>query len=240
MGNRAARDLTAILLCGGRGERLRPFTDSMPKALVPLRGRPLLEHLMAGLAADGLRRFAVCVGYKAEAIEDYLKEHSNPAWQVSCVDSGDASMCDRILDARRYVPDRGLVCYGDTLANVDLPVLLGEHQNSGALATVTVYPLQSPFGIVRFDESQRVVGLDEKPQLPYWINIGFILLEPAAFDRLRPGTDLVVFLSGLAADGLLHAYTHRGRHLTVNTAGERASAEMNMIDFYSPISEPST
>lgn len=231
-------DLTAILLCGGRGERLRPFTDALPKALVPLRGRPLLEHLMAGLAADGVTRFAVCVGYKAEAIQEFLRMNHNPAWQVACVNSGDASMTDRLLDARPHVPGQALVCYGDTLANVDLTALRGQHSDSGALATVTVYPLQSPFGIVRFDDSKRVLGFDEKPLLPYWINIGFILLEPEAFDLLRPGSDMVAFLTTLAGAGLLHAYTHTGGHVTVNTTGDRGTAETKMIDFYTYMTEP--
>src|SRR4051812_6056151 len=179
-------DLTAVLLCGGKGERLKPFTDTLPKALVPLKGEPLLYHLLRYLAASGVGRFVVCVGHKAEAIERFIEERREPSWEIACVNSGEASMTTRILDARPYLRGRTLICYGDTLANVDLADLQRRHQASGALATLTSYPLYSPFGIVDFDESKRVSAFAEKPRLPYWINIGFILCEPAALDLIKP------------------------------------------------------
>ncbi|HEX7177450.1 MAG TPA: nucleotidyltransferase family protein [Pyrinomonadaceae bacterium] len=225
-------NLTAILLCGGKGERLRPFTDTAPKTLVPLGGRPLLHHLLSYLAAEGVSRFVACVGYKAEAVEEFLRERRDPSWEVECVNSGDASMTDRILDARAHVGGRALICYGDTLANVDIGELLASHRASGALATLTTYPLHSPFGIVHFDGSGRVSEFAEKPALPYWINIGFILCEPEAFAYLLPGSDMPTFLSALAAAGRLYAYRHTGKHLTVNTEKERADAEVEMVEFF--------
>ncbi|MGH9945482.1 MAG: nucleotidyltransferase family protein, partial [Pyrinomonadaceae bacterium] len=138
--NDSLSDLTAVVLCGGRGERLKPLTDALPKPLVRLDGRPLLYHLLLYLSAAGVSRFIVCVGYKHEAVEQFLQEHARPSWGVTCVNSGDVSMTDRILDARRHVAGPALICYGDTLANVDLLGLRREHRANGALATVTVYP----------------------------------------------------------------------------------------------------
>jgi glucose-1-phosphate cytidylyltransferase len=226
-------DITVVALCGGKGERLRPFTDKLPKPLVELNDRPLLEHLLGLLAAAGLRRFVLCTGYKGAAIEDFVKAHPNPAWgEVTCVDSGeDASMTDRVLSARPLVKGRALICYGDTIANVDIAGLVRTHVASGVLATVTVYPLRSSFGVVSFDEQARVTRFDEKPELPYWINIGFVMCEPAALDRLEPGKDLVSYLRSLCPDGSLGAYRHTGKHLTVNTEKERAEAERE-IEFF--------
>jgi glucose-1-phosphate cytidylyltransferase len=223
-----------VLLCGGKGERLRPFTEHFPKPLVPLNGKPLLQHLLRYLTLQGVRRFVLCTGYKAEAIARFVQELAlPPELEVVCVDSGEAaSMADRVLDARKHVPGRALVCYGDTLANVDLGSLAGRHTASGALATVTVYPLRSPYGIVSLKgDSDRVAGLLEKPVLPYWINIGFILCEPAALDTLRRGTDLVTFLAALAEHGAVRAHKHQDKHLTVNTEKERSEAE-GEIEFF--------
>ncbi len=225
-------DLTAVLLCGGKGTRLRPFTEDLPKPLVPLNGRPLLSHLMRYLASWGVRRFVLCVGYRAEAIVDFTRTATGPGWQVTCVDSGDASMTDRLLAARRYVPGPALVCYGDTIANVDLAALGRQHRASASLATLTVYPLRSPFGIVDLDGADRVRGFAEKPRLPHWINIGFLLCEPAALDRLRPRSDLPEFLDELVRDRLLGAYRHAGKHLTINTEKDRTEAEVDIIEFY--------
>jgi len=227
-----ASDLTAVLLCGGRGERLRPFTETLPKALVPLKGLPLLGHLLRYMSLAGIVRFLVCVGYKADAIESFLNEHQQPAWEVTFVNSGDASMTDRLLDARAHLSNRALVCYGDTLANVDLPSLLDAHQQSGALATLTIHPLHSPFGIVETFENGRVRSFQEKPRLPYWINIGFLVCEQAAFDYLQRGSDMPRFLSTLAEAGALNAYRHTGKHVTVNTEKERLAAEAEIVEFY--------
>jgi NDP-sugar pyrophosphorylase family protein len=224
-------DPTAVILCGGKGERLKPFTDNLPKALVPLHGKPLLHHLMNYLSQAGISRFVLCVGYKAECIEQFVSQCASPGWQVRCVDSGDASMADRILDARPHIEGPALICYGDILANVDLPDLRRAHQASGALATLTVYPLHSPFGIVEFDQQNRITKLTEKPVLPHWINIGFMLCEPKALDLLQPKSDMMNFSEALAQAGALFAYRHRGRHLTINTEKERMQAEAQMTDF---------
>ena len=225
-------DVTAVLLCGGKGERLWPLTESVPKVLTRLDGRPLLFHLMTALARSGIVRFVICVGYMAVEVERFVAEISEPSWSVTCVDSGvDASMPDRLLDARAYVTGRALVCYGDTLANVDLPRLRKEHIARGALATVTVYPLHSPFGIVRFDSENQVTGFDEKPVLPHWINIGYLLCEPRVFDLLKPGSDLPELLSDLVLAGQLYTFLHAERHVTINTEHDRRVAESRGIEF---------
>jgi glucose-1-phosphate cytidylyltransferase len=230
-------NITAILLCGGKGERLRPFTESFPKPLVPLNGRPLLYYLMKYLADEGVNRFIVCVGYKADAIEHFVSTECPPEWEVTCVDSGEASMTERLRDAQRFINGPSLICYGDTLANVDLRALRREHQSAGALATMTVYPLHSPFGIISFDERNRITKFLEKPQLPYWINIGYLLCDPAAFRHLNPQADMPEFLSSLAEANAISAYQHRGKHLTVNDEKERAKAESEVIEFFTLMDE---
>lgn len=223
-------ELTAILLCGGKGERLRPFTEHAPKPLVPLRGQPILLHLLHHLEACGVTRFVLCVGYKAGMIRDFLAEYFPGADRFVCVDSGDASMTDRLVDARTHVADRALVCYGDTLANVDVAALFRFHSACGGLATLTTYPLQSPFGVVHSSEEGLVRSFQEKPMLPFWINIGFLVLERRALDALAKGSDMPAFLEGLATEGQLHAYRHQGSHLTVNTEKERAAAEATLAE----------
>lgn len=229
----ALADVTAVVLAGGRGERLMPLTESVPKPLVPLRGRPILEHLLRYLAGCGMRSFVLCTGYRAEAIAAFAASLRPEIPDILCVDSGpDASMTDRLADARGHAGSRALVCYGDTLARVDLAALLAGHVAAGRLATLTVHPLRSPFGIVDVDEAGMVAAFREKPELPYWINIGFLVCERAALDAIAPGSDMPRFLGGLGARGQLRAHFHRGAHLTVNTARERAAAEAELDTFY--------
>src|SRR5205807_6531040 len=96
-------DLSAIILCGGKGERLRPFTDSVPKPLVPLNGKPLLYHLMRYLHAGGIRHFVLCLGYKSDAIEQFVDQCVPGDWSTQCDQSGDVSMNDRIIHALPHV-----------------------------------------------------------------------------------------------------------------------------------------
>ena len=228
-------DLTAIILCGGKGERLRPFTQALPKPLIPLHGRPLLYHLMHYLSLWGIRSFVLCTGYQSGAIEKFIQDECDTQWQIKCSNAGeDASITDRLLHARAHVQDKSpvLICYGDTLANVDLNLLKQTHENNRAAATLTVYALHSPFGIVSFHEgAQCVRGFEEKPVLPYWINIGFLFCSSQALDFLKPHTDMPEFLQSLAQAGLLVAYKHNGQHLTINTEKELTEAK-KMIPFF--------
>jgi glucose-1-phosphate cytidylyltransferase len=233
----ATSELTAILLCGGKGERLKPFTNSMPKALVALNGEPLLQHLLKYLASNGIRRFVICVGYKAESIEQFVRDHKASDWQITFVNSGDAGITDRLLDASEHVHGPALICYGDTLANIDLAALQRAHSANKATMTMTVYPLHSPFGIVSFENSNRIMNFAEKPRLPYWINIGFMVAEPEAFTYLERGSDMQTFLSTLAEAKAIYAYQHEGRHVTINTENDRETAEAEMVEFFTLMDE---
>ena len=225
-------DLTAILLCGGKGERLKPFTDVYPKSLVPLNGKPILLYLIRFLEAAGISRFVICTGYKAEAIDKFVADHLRPPLEVVCVNSGDVTMTERLRAARAHVPGPALICYGDTLANVNLAELRQHHRQAGTAATLTVHPLRSSFGVVKFDADSHITAFEEKPMLPYWINIGFLLCEPRALDHLRAGVDMPEFLAELAQGKLLSAYQHQGKHITVNTEKERGAAETEVIDLF--------
>jgi glucose-1-phosphate cytidylyltransferase len=224
--------LTAVLLAGGKGERLKPFTETLPKPLVPLSGRPLLYHLMKYLALHGVDDFVVCTGYKAEAIDAFLKEQAEPSWKYRCVNSGDVSMTDRLVDAFHHVTEDALICYGDTLANVDIRALRAFHGAHTAVVAQTVYPLHSPFGIVTIDPTDHITAFVEKPQLPYWINMGFMYCAPGVRQFLKPRSDMIPFLSELSQARQLVAYRHTGKHLTVNTEKDRAVAETEMVNFF--------
>lgn len=225
-------DITAVLLCGGKGERLRPLTEHCPKPLVPLGGKPIVKHLVEYLLASRIKRFVFCVGYKAEMMHQFLSEDFPDQERFRAVDSGDATMTDRLVDARPHVVGRALVCYGDTLANVNIPALVEAHTASRASATLTTYPLQSPYGVVDSAEDGRIQSFREKPILPFWINIGFLLLEPDVLKELPRGSDMPQFLEGLATAGRFYAFRHEGSHLTVNTEKERAAAEQQLAQLF--------
>jgi glucose-1-phosphate cytidylyltransferase len=205
---------TVAILCGGRGTRLRERTESIPKALVEIGGRPILWHIVRIYASQGFARAVLCTGYKGELIEAFVADEEWPEGiEVRCVDTGDDTPTGgRLSRAREHLGDATFCAtYGDGVADVDLRALVAHHRAEGALATLTVVRPHLQFGIVELDGDNRVAGFQEKPRSEHWINGGFFCFEPGVFDYLDEGSVLEREpLERLAADGQLRAYRHTG------------------------------
>jgi glucose-1-phosphate cytidylyltransferase len=209
------RPTTVAILCGGRGTRLREQTESIPKPLVEIGGRPILWHVMKIYASQGFRRFVLCTGYRGDLIADFVAGERWPAGaEMLCEDTGlDTPTGGRIARVRPLLDDGRTfaVTYGDGVADVDLAALARFHAERGRLATMTVVQPELQFGVAELDGDGLVRGFAEKPRLDSWINGGFFCFEPGAFDYI--GADSVLErepLEGLAAAGQLAAYRHSG------------------------------
>jgi glucose-1-phosphate cytidylyltransferase len=203
-----------VILCGGRGTRLREQTEYIPKALVEIGGRPILWHVIGIYAAQGFRRFVLCTGYMGEKIEEWVSAEGWPSGiEVECLDTGvDTPTGGRILMAAERLGDRAFsATYADGVADIDLGEQLEFHRSHGRLATVTVVQPELQYGVAELDEDGRVLGFREKPRLERWINGGFLRFEPGVAGYLEPDSVLEREpLERLASDGELRAYRHRG------------------------------
>jgi glucose-1-phosphate cytidylyltransferase len=208
-----AKRPSVVVLCGGRGTRLRERTESVPKALVEIGGRPILWHVIQIYAAQGFDRFLLATGYMGEAVEEFAAAERWPEGvRVECVDTGlDTPTGARVRAlGERLEGESFCATYADGVADVDLGALLEFHAEQGALATVTVVRPNLQWGVAEL-VGDAVSGFVEKPRSEHWINGGFFCFEPGVLDYL--GEDSVLErepLSRLAADGQLRAYRHEG------------------------------
>ena len=230
-------DMTAVILCGGLGTRLREETEFKPKPMVTIGDRPILWHIMKVYRHYGVRRFVLCLGYRGDVIRNYfldyrrsnsdfaidmsdgavtlLDEHDREDWRVVLAETGAATQTGaRIKRALRYVEgDRFLATYGDGVADIDVAALVAHHMAGKRLATVTAVHPSSRFGELGIDGG-RVTSFREKPQVHEgWINGGFLVFERSAFDRVGDSPDVILetgLLEQLAREGELGVYRHQG------------------------------
>jgi NDP-sugar pyrophosphorylase family protein len=209
----------AIILAGGRAERLGDAAGGRPKALVEVAGRPLVAYQIARLARAGVARVIIsCV-----AGDEGLFESELAGLGTEVVAAGEPERLGRgggikFASARRAEEGDVLALNGDELVEVDFGALLDEHRRRGAAATITVAQPPSPFGVVELDDDDRVTGFSEGGRIPYWVSCGVYALGQEALDRFpEKGDHESTAFPELAAESRLHAYRHEGLWLTVNT-----------------------
>ena len=217
----------ALILCGGKGQRLKPITNKIPKPLVKIGKEPILSHQIKYLYNNGVNDFVVATGYKSELIEKFIKQ-SFDNLNITIVDSGDADILVRINDCKKYLHNQFLICYGDTLADINIKKLNEFHNNHNGKVTISSYQLHSQFGIVKTNNDNLVLEFLEKPKLDAWINIGYFVFDKTALLNKDNFADFISYLAELED---LYSYKHKGLHITVNTLKELKEAELNIINF---------
>ena len=240
------RGVKAVILAGGRGSRLSEETESKPKPMVEIGGRPILWHIMKIYAQYGVEDFIICLGYKGSRIKEYffhynlhssdltielrsgMTIHQSEAedWRVTLVETGmETQTGGRLKRIRRYLGEDALFCmtYGDAVGDIDVAGLLEFHISHGKLATVTAVRPLARFGALHLDGA-RVDRFKEKPAGEGGlINGGFFVLSPRALDFIDE--DLTFWerepMERLAARGELMAYRHHGFWQPMDTLRDR-------------------
>ena len=220
-------NLEAIILCGGKGERLRPLTEQIPKPMVVIKKKPILYYIINHLKNNKINKFKIATGYKSEVVNDYLnKNHSN--LNIKKIYSGDVDIIKRIQDACKYIKNDFLILYGDTISNVNISDLQKFNKVRDQKSTITVWPMQSQFGLVDFDKKLRVISFKEKPILDKYMNIGYFYFRRELINKINRYKSWEIFLNDLVSERSINAFKHNGIHITVNTIDELKEAEKNI------------
>jgi NDP-sugar pyrophosphorylase family protein len=224
--------MEALLLAGGKAERLGEAAQGLPKPLVPVAGFPLAEYAVARLVEGGVTR--VIVACRAGDEDAFLNALTGLGAEIAAV--GEEEPLGRggglrLAASCRLEDGPVLALNGDELLDVDFRSLVAEHAESGAAATLVVAQVRSPFGVVEVSDDGTITGFSEAPVLDQWVNSGVYVLGEEALALLpERGDHEQSTFPQLAAERRLHAHRHRGVWLTVNTPKDLRRASEYMAE----------
>ena len=225
--------MKAVILAGGLGTRISEETDSRPKPMIEIGGKPILWHIMKIFSAHGIHDFIICLGYKGYLIKEYFSNyylhtsdvtfdmtknhmqiHQNNAepWRITLVETGEKTMTGgRLKKIAPYLGDANFCfTYGDGLGNINIRQLIAYHQRQASLATLTAVQTLGRFGSLNI-KGNKVVAFREKPQGDdLWINGGFFVLSPKVLSYIKDDSTSWERqpLETLASEGQLSAFFH--------------------------------
>lgn len=196
--------ISAVIMAGGYGMRLRPLTDETPKPMLEVGGRPTIEWIIEGLREAGIHHIIIATCYKADAIMKHFGDGSSFGVKVEYIYEENLTGTAGPLGLLRSWSQPLMVVNGDILTRVDYRAMLDYHREHRADMTVAVreYHLQIPYGIVEI-EDVKIQGLNEKPFLRFFVNAGIYLLEPVLYSYINQGEflDMTVLIGSLLKEG---------------------------------------
>ncbi len=231
--------MKVVILCGGKGTRLREETEFRPKPMLPIGTRPILWHIMKTYAQFGHKDFILCLGYKGDIIREYFRnyqwhscdltfnlsdmkkaqyhdQHEEKDWTITFADTGQESMTAyRLKLVQRYLKQEEtfLLTYGDGVANIDINATIAQHQTSGKACTLTAVHPPGRFGEIDLD-GLNIRSFNEKPQTQTgFINGGYMVCNQKFFNYLTDDPTIMLEqepMKKMTAEGNLGAYLHTG------------------------------
>jgi glucose-1-phosphate cytidylyltransferase len=245
--------MKVVILAGGLGTRLMEETESRPKPMVEIGGKPILWHIMKIYEKYGFNDFVICLGYKATFIKEYFFNYylhnsdvtielaknsfevhysNTESFKVTLIDTGlKTNTAGRIKRIQQHVDGKTfMLTYGDGVGDVNIEKLIEFHHAHGKLATLTTVQIPGRYGNIKMDQNGQVKRFQEKPEGDgMWINGGFFVLESGIFDYLAGNMDSIQWEKGplidIANDGQLVAYRHKGYWKAMDALRDRIELE---------------
>ena len=191
--------MQSVILAGGLGTRLMPYTLFIPKPMLPLGEKPLLEHLLEWNKRHGIDEVIICTSYLGRIIEDYFEGGERFEIPVRYASSRrPLATAGQLRTAHDMIKDTFVCMYGDSIYDFDLSRMIQRHKTGGAFITMGLYNYRStiPYGVIDTDASGNVTAWNEKPQSISQVNMGCYVMEPEVFSYMPPnrpwGMDQVI------------------------------------------------
>lgn len=223
----------ALIIAGGEGERLRPLTTDRPKPMVPVAGRPILEHQIKWLHREGVTNVIFLCGYRSDVIREHFGDGSRFGLKIEySIEDEPLGRGGALLKGFAQLPSEEQIVIatnGDVLTDQPLAPLLARHRGKGATATVMLAPLHSPYGVARVARDSHIESFDEKPVLPYWINAGVYVLSREFFGLLpEHGDHEDSTFPQLSRQSKLYAFKSKAYWRAVDSFKDLAEAERDL------------
>ena len=224
-------NLTVIILCGGKGQRLRPLTYEVPKPLIKIKKKTILDYIISHFLKFKIKNLVIATGYKHSLLKKFVNQKYKDK-NIKVINTGlQSSILQRIKKIKKDNNSFFLVCYGDTLVDINLDKLINFYLVNNNKIIISSYELKSSFGILDIDNNDFVKQFKEKPNLGIWFNIGYILFSKNFNKMLEKFDKFENFLDHCSNKNLMKSYKHRGKHITINTITELENAKLEINKF---------
>jgi len=221
--------LSVIILCGGEGQRLMPLTRKMPKPLIKIRNKAIIEYIISHFKKFKISKIIIASGYKNKLIKNFFKKKNK---KIKIINTGlNTSIIGRIKKIENHLEKNIILCYGDTLVDINLNKLINLYAKDRTKFLVSSYELKSSFGILSTSKKNFVTKFKEKPKLGIWFSVGYFLFSKSYFKDLKKFNKFENFLTYLVKKKNLKTFKHKGKHITVNTITELEEAKTEITKF---------
>jgi glucose-1-phosphate cytidylyltransferase len=244
--------MKVILFCGGLGTRIREYSESVPKPMIPIGHQPILWHVMNYYSQYGHKDFVLCLGYKANTVKEFFLNYKTQTygdvivegskvellgpreedWRVAMIDTGVwRNIGSRLWAVRDHVKNEEMFCanYSDGLSDVNLDDMIAKFKASDKIACFLAVHPPVTYHLADIAEDGKVNAFITSDRSEIWINGGFFLLKPEIFDYMNDGEELVVEpFARLIKENKLMAYRHTGFWRSMDTLRDRQVLEEMM------------
>jgi len=173
--------MKAVILAGGLGTRLQPYTTFLPKPMLPLGEKPILEHLVEWSKKNGIKSIVLCVSYLRKTIEDYFEDGKRLGVNIEyAISDKPLATAGQLKTAEKFIDETFVCMYGDSIYNFNLRKMIKQHQQKKSFVTMSLheYKTNLPYGVIETTKNNKVIAWNEKPEIKANINMGCYVMQP--------------------------------------------------------------
>jgi len=177
----------AVILAGGLGTRLQPYTTFLPKPMLPLGEKPILEHLIDWTRKNGVKSVVLCVSYLRKTIEDYFEDGKRFGVSIEyAVSNKPLATAGQLKTSEKFIDDTFVCMYGDSIFDFNLRNMIDQHKKKKSFVTMSLYEYKTnlPYGVIKTTKTDKVIAWNEKPEIKANINMGCYVMEPGIMDMI--------------------------------------------------------